>query len=72
MHAAEAANSAKLQEDMSRLKDMYESKLQKLEDKYKSRTASVECKSILRSIVVLVAITFWVRISLADSSKSSS
>ncbi len=60
MHAAEAANSAKLQEDMSRLKDMYESKLQKLEDKYKSRTASVECKSILKSFFVLVVITFLI------------
>lgn len=55
MYAAEAANSAKLQEDMSRLKEMYDTKLQKLETRYKMRPTSDEGElSIFHGFVICV------------------
>uniref|UniRef100_A0A5K3FTZ0 Kinesin-like protein n=1 Tax=Mesocestoides corti TaxID=53468 RepID=A0A5K3FTZ0_MESCO len=42
MYAAEAANSAKLQEEISKLTKLYDTKLRKLEDKYRTRSTSTD------------------------------
>ncbi|VDD77694.1 unnamed protein product [Mesocestoides corti] len=44
MYAAEAANSAKLQEEISKLTKLYDTKLRKLEDKYRTRSTSTDEK----------------------------
>lgn len=52
LYAAEAANSAKLQEDLQRLRELYESKLQVLDNRARAPTESTDKKFHLTSAAV--------------------
>ena len=42
LYVAEAANTAKLQEEIAKLKDHYDTKLRRLEEKYRARVTSAD------------------------------
>ncbi|VDK35530.1 unnamed protein product [Taenia asiatica] len=44
LYAAEAANAAKLQEEVAKLKDLYDTNLRRLEDKYRACTTQSDSK----------------------------
>lgn len=44
LYAAEAANAVKLQEEVAKLKDLYDTNLRRLEDKYRACTTQSDGK----------------------------